>query len=179
MNFNMTIEEPQTESYKNIIERVAIRAVIIKNHHILLVHSSRGDFKFPGGGVEKNENHEDCLLREIREETGYINCAVKDKVGTIIERKKDDLEENALFQMISHYYLCGLVTEDKEEQQLDDYEAVLEYTPKWVPLDEAIQQNEILMDKFEQNNWLKRETYVLKQLRINKFERSTGSVQPL
>ncbi|WP_226087681.1 NUDIX hydrolase [Mesobacillus sp. S13] len=178
MNFDTTIDEPNMDNYKTTIERVAVRAVIRKNNHILLVQSNRGDLKFPGGGVEKNENHEDCLLREVREETGYIHCVVKDKVGTIIERKKDVFEENALFQMISHYYLCDLVTQDKEEQQLDEYEAILDFTPKWVTLEEAITQNESLIDKFEQNSWLKRETYVLKQLRINKLE-CTGYVQPL
>lgn len=165
MNFNMTIDEPNMDNYKNIIERVAVRAVIMRDNHILMVQSNRGDFKFPGGGVEKNENHEDCLKREVREETGYIDCVVTDKIGTIIERKKDDFEEEALFIKISHYYLCNLVTEDKVAQQLDEYEAILNFTPKWVTLDEAIAKNERLIDKFEQNNWLKRETYVLKQLK--------------
>jgi ADP-ribose pyrophosphatase YjhB (NUDIX family) len=165
MNFNMTIDEPNMDNYKNIIERVAVRAIIMKNKHILLVQSNRGDFKFPGGGVEKNESHEDCLKREVREETGYIHCVVTNKIGTIIERKKDDFEEDALFQMISHYYLCDLVTEDKDAQQLDEYEAILEFTPKWVTLDEAIAQNERLIDEFDQNSWLKRETYVLQQLK--------------
>jgi ADP-ribose pyrophosphatase YjhB (NUDIX family) len=165
MNFNKSIDEPNMISYKNTIERIAVRAIIMKNNHILLVQSNRGDFKFPGGGVEKNESHEECLNREVREETGYIHCVVTDKIGTIIERKKDEFEEDALFQMTSHYYLCNLVTEEKDELQLDEYEAVLDFNPIWVTLDEAIAQNESLIGKFEQNGWLKRETYVLKQLK--------------
>ncbi|MBT2636671.1 NUDIX domain-containing protein [Bacillus sp. ISL-39] len=165
MNFNMTIGEPNRISYKNTIERIAVRAVIIKNHHILLVQSNRGDFKFPGGGVEKNESYEECLKREVREEAGYIDCVVMDKVGRIIERKKDESEEDTLFQMTSHYYLCDLATEEKDGLQLDKYEAELDFTPKWVTLDEAIFQNESLIDTFEHNSWLKREAYVLKQLK--------------
>lgn len=165
LSFNITIDEPNTISYKNTIERIAVRAIIMKNNHILLIQTSRGDFKFPGGGVEKNESYEVCLKREVREETGYIDCIVMDKIGTIIERKKDEFEEDALFQMISHYYLCDLVSEEKDELQLDAYEAVLDFTPKWVTVDEAIKQNDRLIDKFEQNGWLKRETYVLKQLK--------------
>jgi ADP-ribose pyrophosphatase YjhB (NUDIX family) len=165
MNFNMTIDEHNTDNYKNINERIAVRAVIMKDSHILLVQSNRGDFKFPGGGVEIDESHEDCLKREVSEETGYTQCVVTNKIGTIIERKKDDFVQNALFQMISHYYLCNLLTEAKVELQLDEYEAILDFTPKWVTLHDAIQQNESLIDKFEQNNWLKRETYVLKQLK--------------
>lgn len=67
--------------------------------------------------------------------------------------------------MTSYYYLCDLVTEEQDVLGLDDYEAVLNFIPKWVTLDEAIQQNERFIDKLEQNSWLKRETYVLKQLK--------------
>ncbi|WP_251027637.1 NUDIX domain-containing protein [Bacillus sp. ISL-41] len=161
----MTIDEPNIISYKNTNERVAVRAIIMKNNRILLIETSRGDLKFPGGGVEKNESHEDCLMREVREETGYIHCFVMDKIGIIIERKKDEFEEDALFQMISHYYLCDLVSEEKDELQLDEYEAVLDFKPIWVTIDQAIKQNESLIDIFVQNGWLKRETYVLKQLK--------------
>ena len=167
MNFIRTIDEPYKGNYKNTIERIAVRAIIMKNNHILLIQTSRGDFKFPGGGVEKNESHEECLKREVKEETGYIDCIVKDNIGTIIERKKDDFEEDTLFQMTSHYYRCDLATEEKKLLQLDEYEAILDFTPKWVTLDKAIQQNESLIGKFEQNSWLKRETYVLKQLKKN------------
>jgi len=168
MNFNKTIDELNMISYKNTIERVAVRAIIMKNNDILLVQSNRGDYKFPGGGVEKDESHEECLKREVREETGYIHCVVTDKIGTIIERKKDEFEEDALFQMTSHYYFCDLATEEKDEQTLEEYETMLNFTPKWVTLEEAIQQNESLIDNFEQNGWLKRETYVLKQLKETK-----------
>lgn len=161
----MIIEEPNMKYDQNTIERIAVRAIIIENNHILLVQSIRGDFKFAGGGIEKNESHEECLKREVREETGYIDCIVKDKVGTVIERKMDEYENNAVFQMTSHYYLCELATAEKDAQQLDEYEAILNFIPKWVSLDEAIEQNEKLIERCEQNSWLKRETFVLKQLK--------------
>jgi 8-oxo-dGTP pyrophosphatase MutT (NUDIX family) len=160
MNFNMIIDEPKLENLKRVIERVAIRAIIMANNRILLVQSNRGDFKFPGGGLEENESHEECIKREVREETGYIHCIVKDKVGTVIERKMDEYEYNALFQMTSHYYLCDLAAEEKNAQQLDEYEAILNFTPKWGSLKDAIKQNEYLIEKLEQNSWLKRETFV-------------------
>lgn len=164
MNFDMIIEEPILTDYEKTIERIAIRAIIMANNRILLVQSSRGDFKFPGGGLEENESHEECLIREVREETGYIHCIVNEKVGTVTQRKMDVYIDNALFQMISHYYLCDLATKEKIEQQLEEYEARLNFTPKWVTLEEAIKQNESLIERCEQNGWLKRETFVLKQL---------------
>lgn len=163
MNFHMIVEEPSIKSYQNNIERVAI---IMANNHILLVQSNRGDFKFPGGGIEKNESYEECIIREVREETGYIHCIVKEKAGIVIERRMDEYNNHALFQMTSHYYICDLATEENNAQQLDEYEAILNFTPKWVSLNEAIKQNESLIERIEQNSWLKRETYVLKQIKM-------------
>ncbi|MBI6015060.1 NUDIX domain-containing protein, partial [Clostridium perfringens] len=45
---------------------------------ILLDISNRGDYKFPGGGVEKGETPEETLRREVQEETGYILNEVKE-----------------------------------------------------------------------------------------------------
>jgi len=30
-----------------------------------------GEYKFPGGGIERNETHAEALIREVMEETGY------------------------------------------------------------------------------------------------------------
>lgn len=171
MNFDMLIEDPLLKNVVRTIERTAIRSIIMANNRILLVQSSRGDFKFPGGGLEENESHEECLIREVREETGYIHCIVNDKVGTVTERKMDEYIENSLFQMTSHYYLCDLATDKKIAQQLDGYEAELNFTPKWVTLEEAIKQNESLIERYEQNGWLKRETFVLQQLKSRLIEK--------
>ncbi|GAE47353.1 NUDIX hydrolase [Mesobacillus boroniphilus] len=114
MNFDTIIEDPLQANVERTIERVAIRAIIMVNNRILLIQSSRGDFKFPGGGLEENESHEECLIREVREETGYIHCIVNDKVGTVTEKKMDEYINNALFQMTSHYYLCDLATDEKQ-----------------------------------------------------------------
>jgi 8-oxo-dGTP pyrophosphatase MutT (NUDIX family) len=165
MNFDMIIEDPIPKNFDRTIERTAIRAIILENNRILLVQSIRGDFKFPGGGLEESESHEECLIREVREETGYIHCIVNEKVGTVTERKMDEYIDNALFQMTSHFYPCDLATDEKTAQQLDGYEAELNFTPKWVTLEEAIKHNEKLIDRYEHNGWLKRETFVLKQLK--------------
>jgi 8-oxo-dGTP pyrophosphatase MutT (NUDIX family) len=163
--FNKILEEPKIKNFKSTIQREAVRAIIINNNNILLVQSNRGDYKFPGGGVEENESHSKGLIRELREETGYINCVVKDKVGIVIERKFDEYDNNVLFQMTSYYYICELTNEEKITQQLDEYESILDFTPKWVSLDDAIKQNQNLIKEFEKNSWLKRETFVLEELK--------------
>ena len=45
------------------IYRKAVRAIIRKQDQILLVHSTNvGDYKFPGGGVEKQEDDSEALV---------------------------------------------------------------------------------------------------------------------
>jgi 8-oxo-dGTP diphosphatase len=50
-------------------------AIIIKNGKILVTQRSESmslplKWEFPGGKVKEEERHEDCLMREIREELG-------------------------------------------------------------------------------------------------------------
>ncbi len=61
-------------SYKQFIVPAAI---IIKDRKMLLTQRRdlrpefNGAWEFPGGGVELSEEIEECLLREVKEETGY------------------------------------------------------------------------------------------------------------
>ncbi|WP_230500347.1 NUDIX hydrolase [Sutcliffiella rhizosphaerae] len=64
--------ETVDENTNKIIYREAVRAVIIQNDKILMVQSNIGDYKFPGGGVEINESHEEAIMREVAEETGHL-----------------------------------------------------------------------------------------------------------
>lgn len=150
----------------NIIRREAVRAIILKGNKILMVHTNKGDYKFPGGGVKKEENYEESLIREVREETGYIVNNVKEKMGVIIERKIDEYEKHSIFEMISNYYLCE-ISDKKTVQQLDDYEFKLDFQPVWIPLDKAIHFNEeiLKMGNKKMNAWVKRDTNVLKELK--------------
>ncbi len=52
---------------KHVKVREAVRAVVIRDGKILMLHSNKGDFKFPGGGVESGETHKQGLIREVLE----------------------------------------------------------------------------------------------------------------
>ena len=53
------------------VYRTAIRGVALRGRELLMVHSTEvGDYKFPGGGMNEGEEHEQALRREIREECG-------------------------------------------------------------------------------------------------------------
>jgi ADP-ribose pyrophosphatase YjhB (NUDIX family) len=165
MIFHSVFEEESVKGLngkKNV--REALRAVIFKGSEILLVHTKKGDYKFPGGGIEDGENYIEGLTREVAEETGYVNCRVIEKIGMVTEKSIDTFERDAIFNMVSHYYLCTLTNEKKIEQALDTYEYEQSFTPKWVTLQHAIQQNEYVLSQRDRNDWVTRETFVLKEL---------------
>lgn len=164
MIFDILLGSPILEDIK-INRRDAVRGVILLQNKVLLIHTNKGDYKLPGGGVKNNETHSEALQREILEETGYKNCVVREKIGAITERHIDEYDENAFFQMNSHYYLCELLLNDKVEQRLDDYESKQEFMPKWVSIDDAIAENEKCLRLPLHNEWVYREMLVLKELK--------------
>lgn len=169
MYFTILQGSPLIKNMK-LNHREAVRAVIMFQDKILLIHTKKGDYKFPGGGIEKNENHIDALIREIKEETGYSHCEVNEKIGEVIERHWDEYEENALFQMTSHYYICKLLSDNKVEQKLDDYECEQAFAPEWVTLDDAINKNEECLKQPSCNEWVQRELVVLRELKLSRKE---------
>jgi 8-oxo-dGTP pyrophosphatase MutT (NUDIX family) len=164
MLFNKLFGIEKLEVDLKINVRNAVRAVIVRDGKILLIHSNRGYYKFPGGGVEGNETDSEALLREITEETGYINCEVQEKLGVVVQRHIDEFDPNSYFQMTSVYYRCELRNEEQGLQQLDGYELDEEFTPKWVVIEEAIRENDEMIRRFEHSGWIQRENYVLKKM---------------
>lgn len=54
--------------------RVACRGIVISDGKILMSYEVKTDQWFiPGGGLENDENLEECCVRELAEETGYAD----------------------------------------------------------------------------------------------------------
>lgn len=109
--------------------REACRGIVIKNGNILLSYEVKSDQYFiPGGGVENSESLEECAVREISEETGFLTkCA--DGFLTI-----NEYYEEWLF--ISHYFVCSIIGET--ERKLTKREAEAGLTPVFIPFDKAL-----------------------------------------
>ncbi|MGR9048074.1 NUDIX domain-containing protein [Halobacillus faecis] len=152
----------KNEDYKTN-KRLAVRGILFQEGKVLLVNSSLGDYKLPGGGVEDGERDEDALIREVEEETGCRNCRVREYAGEVVESHLDVYEPEAVFEMTSRYYFCEWSGE-KGEQRLDSYEQEQDFTPVWLSVEEAIVQNEKILDRTNKNPWILREIYVLKHL---------------
>lgn len=110
--------------------RTSCRAIVVKDNKILLSHESKtGFYMSPGGSLEEGENFEECVIRELMEETGYKVKPVKPFV-TVDEYCYDIL-------YISRYYICEIVGEG--ERALTETEIYKGMVPKWVELEDAVE----------------------------------------
>lgn len=148
-----------------LIEREAVRAIILNDGKILVNLSSRGDCKLPGGGVEEGESQIAALKREVLEETGYNCVSILGPVGKVFERKVSRLEEGFAFEMLSSYYLCS-VSDLHSETALSPSEESLGFKPGWMSLETIIDLNETYMGSdLEKGLWTSRETMIFKIIR--------------
>lgn len=148
--------------------RYAVRAVTSANGRLLLVHSSvDGDYKFPGGGVQEGEKHPQTLARELLEETGCSLKRIVTLLGVTIEFDFSSKMMRSNFRMISFYYLCELENGSRG-LELDPYEKELGFSPEWLPMEDALVNNERLIEQpgSRQPFWLARETAVLRALTL-------------
>ena len=102
-------------------------AIILENGKTAAVKTSTGYF-LPGGGIEENENYEECLKRECLEEIGFkIN--ILDFVG----RAKKYFYSTTRFEyMVSdgYFYFAELIGEQQKPTE-EDHELV------WIRRNEA------------------------------------------
>jgi 8-oxo-dGTP pyrophosphatase MutT (NUDIX family) len=54
---------------------VSVKGVVARDGRILLLHNERGEWELPGGRLEMGETPEQCVVREIAEETGWTVTA--------------------------------------------------------------------------------------------------------
>lgn len=156
--------DPVPAEQAAMIHRTAVRAVIRRDQHLLLVHSTvGGDYKFPGGGLEPGESPDEALVREVSEECGRAVTSVGEVLVTALEHRQAR-EPGAFFRMESTYVACD-VDDEVHGQSLDDYESELAFEPVWSTPDAAIAANEQVLSEGAAQTWVERETTVLRVLR--------------
>ncbi|MBY6038284.1 NUDIX hydrolase [Fictibacillus nanhaiensis] len=84
-------------------------------------------WSIPSGGIEANETPEDCCVREVWEETGYV-VKIKEKLHI-----KDGLSFG--YHVKVHYFLAEIVSGSPTVQDPDG----LIYDIRWVSLEELDQ----------------------------------------
>lgn len=172
---DITIDLKNYQCENSIFKRTAARGIIRQTSKdrsseafsanaevkYLLIYSKKGDYKFPGGGLEKGEKLEETLVREIQEETGYqvIRSTIQ-KYGKVLERRKGDHED--VMEMESHYFVCE-VAQEVGNRNLDEYEEEYDYQVVWMTLEEAIAKNKQI-PAFDSCPWVLRDLRVMEIL---------------
>ncbi len=122
--------ENKFASYSKV--RTGCRGILLKDSQILLVHELKNDFfMIPGGGLEEEESLEDCCVRELQEETGYIVMTSRDGAYLQINEYYED------YKYIDYYYLCEIIGESSTN--LTEMEAERKLVAEWVDFDTALE----------------------------------------
>lgn len=125
-----------------VFSRHSARGIVIRGEKLLLVYSKKYDYyKFPGGGIEKGEDNETALIREVLEETGYkvIPDSIRE-YGLVPRKQRDAWYPDAVFVQNNYYYFCD-VEDEVANTNLDDYEAEEGFTAVWTDAFTALRCN--------------------------------------
>ena len=145
--------------------REAVRALIIHQNQVLLMFSERDHmFGTPGGGITLNESKLDTLYRELLEEVGAKQIRVVESLGQTEEIRESRSMKQPV-KIISDYYHVEVL--EYIHESLAEHEEEMGLKPMFVSLDQAIQNNEqILQEKnFEKLNFYHTQTAILKYIK--------------
>ncbi len=163
------------DSNSEVFRRPSARGIIIKNNKIALVYSKKEKYyKFPGGGINENEDISEALIREVREETGMI--VIPESIrefGSVMRRQKSNYSPDTIFEQENYYYFCE-AEKRLSSQELDDYEKEAEFSLRFVDIDEAINANDDYhSDDYFNEIMIKREMKVLQLVKdyLQTFDR--------
>lgn len=140
---NLTLEE---------IDEVVIRAkgLIINSKNEITLGYSNKTYQFPGGHLEDGETLSDCLLREIKEETGIEIKNAEIKPFEKITHYSKNYRESGKNRQNEIYYFI-IKTDDTfnmNNSKLDEMEQEGNFTVKVLPLNNVEQ---VLVDSILDN----------------------------
>ena len=126
-----TIEQiSSTYSAPHKETRVSCRAIVAKDGKMLFSNETKtGIYMSPGGSLEDGETLEECCIRELMEETGFIVKPLNPFI-TVKEYCYDIL-------YISHYFICEITGEC--ERALTETESFKGMAPAWLDFDKALE----------------------------------------
>ena len=92
---------------------------------VAVIKTHRGYF-LPGGGIEEGENHEECIIREFKEETGF-EVEVKQFIGKA-SNYRFAVGLNGYYHLIGFNYLVQL--KERTAEPIEEDHELLWMEPK-------------------------------------------------
>lgn len=135
----------EKKDVKNNKISIACRGLIINNNKVLTVVETKWNLvTLPGGRLEEGESLTDCVIREVKEETGVI---VTNPVETV---RVIEHFENVSFMSI--YFRCDFV-EETNQTNFTELEKEIVLTKKWFEVTELLEElnNEVCLHPYAQN----------------------------
>ncbi len=168
MKLLLTLDSRDYTEQMPLYERVVVRAVICHEGRLLVQLGARGDYKIPGGGVDKGESNLAALHREVLEETGF--CVLEDSVeeiGEVCEIREDIKKPGQKYVCHGLYYKCGIDPSSRNGLCLTESEKKAGYRPVWEYPDRIIEQNRKVLTKY----WQVRDTEFLEHWRSTGYRK--------
>ncbi|MCR5685483.1 MAG: serine hydrolase [Lachnospiraceae bacterium] len=125
-----TVEILGANRFENYTKtRDGSRAIIVQDGKILLTHElNSGWWLIPGGGMEEGETPEECVIREVEEETGYLVRPLRRFLFM-----SEFYEE---YRYSGYFFICEITGQG--QMNLTDVEKQRGVQPEWIPLQDAI-----------------------------------------
>lgn len=75
---NIVINDDNLNEENLELKVVRVKALLINSKGKILLAHNNNTYQFPGGHMEENESTEECVLREVKEETGITLNGVEE-----------------------------------------------------------------------------------------------------
>lgn len=123
---------------------IRMKVLLIRNNNMILGYE-RGIYQFPGGHLEENESFNDCIKREIMEETGIeiLDEDIGEPIYKIVSlnRNHPDIGRNRRSEI--YYYVINTNKDiDLEKTNYTKDELDGDFKVKEIPLNRVIEELE-------------------------------------
>ncbi len=160
----LVMDEQNYDENLEEIYRISVRGIIFVAGKLLMIESSFGEVKLPGGGMDPGEDEYQALVREVKEETGYDVIPESIKPFGEIEEKRLAVYEPMIWHQINRLYFCDVYAE-QGECKYSENEKEEGFHQVFYTIEEALEKNERMLEKEGLQAWNQREYKTLLLIR--------------